>query len=322
MSEENLYPMKINPLTRHYVWGGQSLKKFFTDFENDDSPLAEVWLVGEDNQIANGFLAGRTLSEVSREFGRSLLGSEIAKKNNDQFPLLIKILDCAQWLSLQVHPNDEQALQLEGPGFRGKTEAWYVLEAETGAELIAGMKKNSSKDELERSIREGDILNIVQSHSVEKHDTVFVGAGTIHALGPGNLIYEVQQMSDITYRVYDWDRPKTEERPLHIEESLKVIDLDIEVKILHYDPSVDSFARELVSGPQFFLEALESSGRAIDLDTQGQGFHILTVISGEASLIGGKELIRLKKFQSVLIPANYGAYQVSGKFSALKAQAL
>lgn len=322
LSEENLYPMKVNPLFRHYVWGGQSLKKVFTEFEDDKSPLAEVWLLGEDNQIANGFLAGRKLSDVSKEFGKSLLGSEIAKKNNNQFPLLIKILDCARWLSLQVHPNDEQALELEGSGFRGKTEAWHVLEADSNASLIAGLKNNISKDEVEQRIRQGEILDIVKSHSVKKNDTVFVGAGTIHALGPGTLIYEVQQMSDLTYRVHDWDRPETEERPLHIEKSIKVIDPDIDVKILHFDPSVDTFTRPLVKCQKFILEALESSGRTEDLDTQGKGFHILTVIAGEVRLIAGKESISLKKFQSVLIPADFGRYQVSGDFRALKAQAL
>ena len=140
MTEKKLYPMKIVPVTRPYVWGGHKLKSYFPDFDDVKSPLAEIWLVGEDNLIENGFLAGRTLLDVCKEFGNSFLGKDVALKTRNRFPILIKILDCAQWLSLQVHPDDQQANQIEGPGFRGKTETWYVLDAEPEAKLIAGFK--------------------------------------------------------------------------------------------------------------------------------------------------------------------------------------
>lgn len=318
MSEHNLYPMKIIPLTRPYIWGGVKLKPYFNDDGVENSPLAEAWLIGEDNLIANGFLAGRTLLEVSQEYGRSLLGEMSTKINNNRFPLLIKILDCAQWLSLQVHPNDEQAIQLEGPDFTGKTEAWYVLEAEPGASLIAGLKAGVTRQAMEDTIRQGNVMELVQYHSLLQDDTIFISAGTVHALGPGILVYEVQQMSDLTYRIYDWDRPQTAGRLLHIEKSLEVIDTDIEVNVIHFDSTVEPYSRSLVHCKPFVFEGLASLGEPIQLDTKGQSFDVLTVIEGEAKLNVGDHQLTLGKYESVLIPASCGAYQLAGMFKALK----
>lgn len=322
MSERYLYPMKIVPLTRPYVWGGHRLIKYFSDFQDEHSPLAEVWLIGEDNLVDNGFLAGRTLLEVSKEFGISLLGKNVAQKNDNRFPLLIKLLDCAQWLSLQVHPNDEQAIRLEGPDFRGKTEAWVVLEAETEAQLIAGLKPGLSIETMDQSIRRGEVQNIVQYHPLMKNDTIFVGSGTVHALGPGIMVYEVQQMSDLTYRIYDWDRPQTAGRILHIEKSLQVIDPAINVNVVHYDPAVEKYSRLLVNCQQFVLDALESLGKPLQFDTQGKFFDILTVIEGKAKLVVGNYCLQLEQYQSVLVPASCCAYRVEGEFKALKTHAL
>jgi len=321
LSEHNLYPMKIVALTRPYVWGGDRLKPYFCDNVVEHSPLAEAWLIGEDNVIANGFLTGRTLLEVSREYGKSLLG-EVSAKNNNRFPLLIKILDCAQWLSLQVHPNDEQAIRLEGPAFSGKTEAWYVLEAEPGANLIAGLKPGLTRQAVEDTIRQGNVMELVQYHTLHPDDTIFIGAGTVHALGPGILVYEVQQMSDLTYRIYDWDRPQTAGRLLHIDKSLEVIDPEIEASVIHYDPTGEPFSRSLVRCKPFVFEGLASLGEPIQLDTQGMSFDVVTVIEGEAKLTVGEHQLNLDKYESVLIPASCGAYQLEGKFKALKTQAL
>src|SRR5271157_6037353 len=148
-------PILLVPQYRKYVWGGNRLKP-------GESPVAEAWVVYEKDEVANGPLAGRTLADLAAHNGASLLGQHAIETSGLRFPLLIKLLDCAQWLSLQVHPDDEQARRLEGPGFFGKTEAWHVLEAEAGAKLIAGLKPGTSADTLAEAIRHGTIIDWAQ----------------------------------------------------------------------------------------------------------------------------------------------------------------
>ena len=183
-----------------------------------------MWAVYEQDRIAAGPLAGKTLGEAAQDFGNGLLGTRPFQQTGSRFPLLIKLLDCARWLSVQVHPNDEQAARLEGPGMFGKTEAWYIIEADPGAELLAGFKPGLNAQKLEAAVRGGTIVERMDHHQVKAGDTIFIKPGTVHALGPGLLVYEVQQTSDITYRVFDWNRPASEGRKLHIEQSLEVID--------------------------------------------------------------------------------------------------
>ncbi|MBI3161203.1 MAG: class I mannose-6-phosphate isomerase, partial [Chloroflexi bacterium] len=207
--------LKLAPEYRDYVWGGDRLRLGHV-------PTAEAWVVYEQDRIETGSLAGKTLGDVANEFGAELLGEKSITRTGRRFPLLIKLLDCAEWLSLQVHPNDEQAARLEGPGHFGKTEAWHVLDAQPDSKLIAGLKPNTDAEQLAESIRNGAVIDHVQYTAVSQGDTIFMPAGTLHALGPGLLVYEVQQASDLTYRVYDWGRPETETRKLHIEKSIAV----------------------------------------------------------------------------------------------------
>src|ERR1043165_9632347 len=203
------------PSYRDYGWGGDRLRPGHV-------PTAEAWIVWEDDQIESGPLAGKTLGQAATEFREALLGTKAISRTGTRVPLLIKLMDCAQWLSLQVHPNDKEAVELEGGGQFGKTEAWHILDAKPNATLIAGLKSGISPETLANSIRNGSIINHVQYAKVKAGDTVFMPAGTLHALGPGLLVYEVQQTSNWTYRVYDWGRPASEGRPLHIEKSIKV----------------------------------------------------------------------------------------------------
>ena len=217
--------LRLTPEFRDYVWGGDRLRP-------GHNPTAEAWVVWENDRVQTGPLAGKTLSEVANEFGSALLGERTIRRSGTRFPLLIKLLDCAQWLSLQVHPNDKQAIELEGPDQFGKTEAWHVLDSRPGAKLIAGLKPGTDSAELAEAIRKGTITEFVQYAAVSPGDTVFVPAGTLHALGPDLLIYEVQQTSDLTYRVYDWGRPQTETRRLHIEKSIRVTRPDLAAPVV------------------------------------------------------------------------------------------
>jgi mannose-6-phosphate isomerase len=249
------------------------------------------------------------LGEAAAQLGEELLGAKVMSRTGTRFPLLIKLLDCAQWLSLQVHPNDEQAVELEGPGQFGKTEAWHILDATPDAKLIAGVKPGTSPQALADAIRNGTVIEHVQYADVKQGDTVFMRAGTLHALGPGLLVYEVQQTSDWTYRVYDWGRPATEKRPLHIEKSIRVIREDFTAPITPLPKMGDGTRHTLIQCDYFTLELLSAQSHTIDLDTKGESFHAITVIEGKAALHANSEGMELEKFQTAVVPAGVGAYQ-------------
>lgn len=274
-----------------------------------DAPIAEVWAVYEHNEIASGPFAGRKLADVLNEHGAEILGEAAGA---GRFPLLIKLLDCARWLSLQVHPDDQLALELEGPGFVGKTEAWHILEAEAQAEIIAGIKAGSDPAALAEAIRgNGNILEFVEYHQVGKGDTVFMPARTIHALGPGLLVYEVQQTSDVTYRVFDWNRPMTTGRELHIDKSLATVDAHMRGQLMR---GAEQDSDSLVHCNYFHLERLN---RPQSRNTGGKSFHALTVIEGQAQLQSAHGPLTLGKFDSVIVPAGLGGYKLQGEFTLL-----
>ena len=294
--------LKLTPAYRDYVWGGDRLRP-------GQYPTAEAWVVWEGDVIESGPLAGKTLGETAEEYGTALLGAKTISRTGTRFPLLIKLLDCAQWLSLQVHPNDQLAVELEGQGQFGKTEAWHILESEAGAKLIAGLKPDTPSDQLAESIRTGTVIDHVQYVDVKQGDTVFMPAGTLHALGPGLLVYEVQQTSDWTYRVYDWGRPATEKRPLHIEKSIRVTRADFTAPITPPPATGDGTRHVLVECDYFTLEMLSAKSNTIELDTGGETFHAITVIDGRALLKAGDESVELERFQTAVVPAQVGSYQ-------------
>jgi mannose-6-phosphate isomerase len=293
--------LKLTPSFRDYVWGGEKLRP-------GHYPTAEAWVVWEGDVIESGDFAGKTVGEVASQFGEAFLGAKTFAHTGTRFPLLIKLLDCAQWLSLQVHPNDEQAVTLEGPGQFGKTEAWHILASEPNAKLVAGLQAGTSAETVSASIRNGTIIEHVQYVNVKQGDTVFMPAGTLHALGPGLLVYEVQQTSDWTYRVYDWGRPATEKRPLHIEKSVAVTRADFTAPVISEPEMGDGTRHTLVGCEYFTLEMLSAVSKNIELDTKGESFHAITVIEGKALLKAGDEQVELDQFQTAVVPAQAGAY--------------
>jgi len=304
----------LTPEYRDYVWGGSRLRPGHV-------PTAEAWVIYEGDRIASGTLAGQTLAEAAAAYGAALLGRRAVQRTGTRFPLLIKLLDCAQWLSLQVHPNDEQAARLEGPGQFGKTEAWYFIEAEPGAEILCGLRPGMTKANLEEAIRRGTILDWTQRLTIHAGDAILLKPGMIHALGPGLLVYEVQQTSDITYRVFDWNRPATQGRKLHLEQALAVTDVNAAAQIIPQPPFAGGDQRELVACPYFTLQLLAGQTNSISLDTGGESFHALTLIEGGAQVEGPGWRLELNRFETVVIPAACGSYQVQthGSFRALKA---
>ena len=294
--------LQVTPEYRDYVWGGQRLRP--------GQLTAEAWIVSELDQIAAGPLAGKTLGEAAQELGSALLGDQVVARTGMRFPLLIKLLDCNEWLSIQVHPNDEQAAQLEGPGQFGKTEAWHILEAQPGARLIAGTRPGTAAETLAQTIRDGALEAYAAYHTIHSGDTVFMPAGTLHALWPGLLVYEVQESSDITYRIFDWNRPLKAGRMLHREQAIAVTNPQATGQI---QPAVDLRAddrRMLVTCAYFTLELLSTQSEALNLDTGGASFHAMTIIEGQGSIECEEEQISLGRFDTALITAQAGKYQL------------
>lgn len=294
--------LQLTPEYRDYVWGGQRLRP--------GQLTAEAWVVYENDRIVNGPLAGLTLAEAAQQWGVDLLGENPVKRTGARFPLLIKLLDCNAWLSVQVHPNDEQARQLEGPDQFGKTEAWHILEAANSAQLIAGVQEGTSAGELAAAIRTGTIIDHVQYHLARAGDTVFMPAGTLHALGPGFLVYEVQQTSNITYRIFDWNRPASAGRALHLEQSVAVTNPQGTGRIQPIGDLRPDDHRELVQCSYFTLELLAARSQPVTLDTRRVSFHALTVIDGQGAIECGAERITLNRFETVLVAAQAGAYHL------------
>ncbi len=309
----------MRPALHTKPWGGRRLHTVLHKALPTDEPYGESWELHDTATIANGPLAGRTLGDALREYGHELVGP-----GNDPsvgFPLLAKFLDAAEWLSIQVHPNDEQARTLDGEA-RGKSEAWYVLATEPGAQLIMGVQPGTPPDALAQAIYDNTLERLLVYTEVQVGDVLPVTPGTIHALGPGLLIYEIQQSSDLTYRLYDWGRMGLDgkPRPLHIEKSLAVSNLQSLPEIKHTGgnamPVVD-----IVQTPYFTTllhQLTPRNGTRITLDTQARQFHILTCIEGDVTIEAGDTRLDVAMGQTALIPASVGRYTLAGDARVLR----
>jgi mannose-6-phosphate isomerase len=297
--------LSLEPQYRERVWGGQALRAA-------NPPIGEEWIAYGQSHVAGGPLAGRTLDDLAAGYGPALLGTAVSNRFGARFPLLIKLLDCADWLSVQVHPNDDQARRLMGPREFGKTEAWYFLDAAPNAQIIVGVKPGVGREELESAIREGRILEIAEHRAVRQGDALLVPAGTIHAIGPGLLLYEVQQASDTTYRVYDWDRPQSAGRKLQVEESIDVALPAGPTEMRHPLVSGEAVTAPAIDCAYFDLDLVRVASGAgpLTTDTAGGSFHILTAIDGTAEIRRRDERIDLRRFETALVAGSAGAYEV------------
>jgi mannose-6-phosphate isomerase len=232
------------------------------------------------------------------------------RRHGATIPLLIKLIDAAEWLSVQVHPDDHTAQELEGSDHVGKTEAWYVLAAEERTEIIAGMREHVTAAELARAIMAGTVMDHVARLPVQPGQTVFIPAGTIHALGPGIMVYEVQQNSDLTYRVYDWGRPAAAGRELHLRQA--IVAANPAARPQSPEPVRRSETQEtLVSCPYFCLERVTTGPSGATLQTLGQSFHALTVIEGAMTIRTPGGEARVSAHESLVIPACASAYTLA-----------
>lgn len=312
-----LYPLLLKSALHVKVWGGRQLETVLNKHLPTAEPYGESWELHETATVANGALAGRTLGNILAEYGHELIGSR--NPLDEGFPLLVKLLDASDWLSIQVHPNDDQARELEGDP-RGKTEAWYVLATQDDARLVIGVEPGVTRPEMAEAIRTNTLENMVVYAPVVPGDVLFVPAGTVHAIGAGILLYEIQQSSDITYRLYDWGRMGLDgqPRPLHVEKGVAVSTLDTLPRIKH--TAEDTSLTVNIVTSRYFTTLLHQLAGETDmmLDTYGRGFHALTCIEGAAVIYARESQTRFVMGQTALIPASLGAYTLSGKARVLR----
>lgn len=310
-------PLVFHPVFKDYLWGGERLKTRLSKPTGPGS-WAESWEIVDWNQdqsrVAQGPLSGLTLGKLLRIYQAQLVGDDVWAHINDpgippqlrgRFPLLIKFLDAKQQLSVQVHPNDFQAAKLDPPDL-GKTEAWYVVDAEPGSKIFAGLKQGVTASAFRAAITAESVENCLHSFTPQPGDCVFIPAGTQHALGAGLLILEVQQTSNTTYRVYDWNRRDTDgnRRPLHIDHAIAVTNFSSgPVNPLPPTPSQDG-SRQRVLCEKFAIRDWHGrTHRSFGLDDR---FQILVLLSGNAT-VGSLDLTL---GQTVLLPPNPNGYPV------------
>lgn len=302
-----LYPLRFQPIFRRYLWGGRRLESVLQKKIGPGNDYAESWEIvdhGTDQSVvAEGPLAGTTLRELNRRFGSELSGSS---HTYDSFPLLFKFLDANQKLSVQVHPNDVQAAQQQPPDF-GKTEAWFVVHADPGSIVYAGLRPGIDREDLLREIHEGTMERCMHQFEPRAGDCIFIPAGVVHALGAGLVIAEIQESSDTTFRLFDWNRlgPDGKPRALHVEQAMNVIDFDRgPVSPQRPLPTGSSCVKRLVECGHFIWDRWDFS------DTQqigGDGrSHILAVVSGAVHVSRDPSQRPLSRGQTMLLPASLG----------------
>ena len=293
-----LYPFLLIPIFDERPWGVRDLRPVYTKIVKE--PIGESWLTWSDNRIANGPFAGRSLGNIASEFKRDLVGTATVYEN--RFPLLVKFLFPAEKLSVQVHPNDDAA-QLVGEPC-GKTECWYVLDALPNAQVALGLKLGTTVGDFEASIRENRAEELLNWINVYAGDMLFVAAGTVHTIGGGMVLVETQQTSDITYRLYDYGRP----RELHIKEGIAAIKLDARAgKVVRQS---DDDPTTLVRSPFFQVEKLKLSQPLEALVTRDSP-HIVVAIEGAGVLeSAGMEPVSFAKGEALVVPASVPQYSV------------
>ena len=302
-----LYPLKFTPLFKDKVWGGEKIR---TELGLDFSPLpncGEAWVLsgvpGSQTMVSNGFLEGNELNEIMEIYMDDLVGEKAFERFPGQFPILVKFIDSNDWLSIQVHPDD--ALAAKRKIGNGKTEMWYILDADKHAELISGFSREVNQKVYLDHLEQKQLKEILNVEAVERGDVFFMPAGRVHALGPGVLLAEIQQTSDRTYRIYDWDRIDGEgnTRELHIDLALEAIDFTVQENYRTPYPRVKNQTVNLVECPAFTTNLLEFDHGIEKELNYIDSFIIYLCTEGECSIqfLQGSEVI--KKGEVVLIPA-------------------
>ena len=316
----NLYPLTFTPIFKERIWGGEKLEKEL--HKPIHQPLiGESWEVstvkGDVSVIDNGALKGTSLQALIEQAPEALLGSAVYKRFGTDFPLLIKFIDAAQDLSIQVHPDD--ALAKARHNSFGKTEMWYIMEADPNASIIIGFNRNVSKEEYQSHLENKTLSQLLNYEKVSHGDMFFIPAGKIHAIGAGVLLAEIQQTSDITYRVYDFDRKDKHGnyRELHTELALDAIDFERKDDFRKSYSSTENTVNPAVASPYFTTDYLKIT-QETPLTLSGDSFHIYIGVAGKGSLQYGDMELPLEKGQTLLVPASCKEIHLKGKVEVLQ----
>lgn len=304
-----MYPLKFRPILKSVVWGGEKIAPF-KEITTDQHNIGESWelsgVKGNESVVANGEYAGRTITELVHEFKGRLIGQKNYKKTGDQFPLLIKFIDAKQDLSIQVHPDDELAAARHN-GSKGKTEMWYVVAADKDAHLMSGLTQKITPDEYEQRVNNHTITDVLHDYKVAPGDVFFLPAGRIHSIGSGSFIAEIQQTSDITYRIYDFGRLGLDGKPreLHTELAKAAIDYTV------YPDYKTSYEKEtgkenVLVDCSYFTTSMYELDRPFTRDLKDMdSFLVVICIAGKGTLkdAEGNE-VTMHQGETVLVPAD------------------
>lgn len=314
-----LYPLQFDAILKERIWGGTKLKTYLNK-PITSSITGESWEIStvenDVSVVANGYLKGKSLTDLINEYSESLLGKKVYQQFGKQFPLLFKYLDAQEDLSIQVHPND--ILAKERHNSFGKTEMWYVMQADDDARLIVGFNKASSPTAYLESLENKTLLSILDSIKVKKGDVFFLETGTVHAIGAGIVIAEIQQTSDITYRLYDFDRldASGNKRELHLDLALDAINYNLVDAEKSYTTATN-VSNEMVNCPYFTTNFIPLDG-SMEVAKDGNSFTVYMCVDGNFELEFNNETYQYQTGNSVLIPAALASYKISGKASLLE----
>lgn len=314
-----LYPLTFKPILKERIWGGSKLKNLFSK-ELDSNQIGESWelsTVGNDvSVISNGIYQNQSFTELISNFPIEILGHKVHEQFGKKFPLLFKLLDASEDLSIQVHPNDELA-QKRHNSF-GKTEMWYIIQADEKARNIIGFKEKSSPKEYLKKLKNKELLSILKEEKVQKGDVFFLETGTVHAIGKGIVLAEIQQTSDITYRIYDWDRVDNNGKPreLHLDLALDAINYNPTPTRLNYSDN-ENEGNIIIECPYFSTAYIPLNGK-IEMQKNKDSFHVYMCIEGNFSILCNNQKYSFKKGDTILLPAVMNEYTLEGKAELLE----
>jgi mannose-6-phosphate isomerase len=316
---QNLYPLQFEPILKERIWGGEKLKTIL------NKPIVskitgESWelstVEGDVSVVANGVLKGKSLMNLINETPDAILGTKVYERFGKQFPLLFKYLDAREDLSIQVHPNDK--LAKERHNSFGKTEMWYVMQADADARIIVGFKEDSSKEEYLKHLHDNTLVSILDDVKAKSGDVFFLETGTVHAIGAGLVVAEIQQTSDITYRLYDFDRVDAQgnKRELHVDLALDAINYNRVETQKKYDSKVNT-SNTVVDCPYFTTNFLPLEDK-LEVAKNGETFTVYMCIEGDFEIEYDGFKNSYKKGDTVLVPAAINSFSLNGKASILE----
>jgi mannose-6-phosphate isomerase len=314
-----IYPLQFEPILKERIWGGEKLKAILNK-PITSNIAGESWelstVEGDISVIANGNLKGKSLVEIIDESPVEVLGTSVYKRFGKQFPLLFKYLDAREDLSIQVHPNDELAKKRHNSF--GKTEMWYIMQADEDARIIVGFKEKSNSNEYLENLKNKTLLSILDDVKVKEGDVFFLETGTVHAIGAGLVVAEIQQTSDITYRLYDFDRVDAQgsTRELHVDLALEAINYDKVETYRAYDKKINH-SNTIVDCPYFTTNFIPLDGVQAVKKTGGS-FTVYMCVDGKFELVYNDAIFKYKKGDTILIPAAMHVFGLNGKASILE----